>query len=123
MGLEQTNFVQLFHFKDVTNKFLKVDNPFESFWSNTYVTDAETEAIRQVFFHKYMRLKALRMTLGALRELTGRKVLTFPLFRPSTHSWESYALQNSTGCICLDCVVTLSCVPLFFQFPYTVKYD
>lgn len=44
VGLEKANFINNFHLKYITDKFLELDNSFESVYCNTVCCGKETRA-------------------------------------------------------------------------------
>lgn len=66
-------FIDLFHFKDITNKFLELMILFRASGPTPYITGKEMGAIRWEFFTNTYEERALGMALEATGQWTGRK--------------------------------------------------
>lgn len=107
MGLEKTKFIDLFHLKDITDKFLELDNSFESSFesiqSNTLYYSKETGAIRLEIFTNTYEDKGIGNDIGNSKETGRQKSQLFTSYpdRPCIVRNVAHC-TTQMGTICMD---------------------
>lgn len=92
MGLEKTNFIDIFYLKDITDKLLELDNSFESIQSNSLYYGKETGAIRLEFFTNTYEDKGIGNDIGNSKEMGRQNLDSSPLIQ--THHAQSGMLHT-----------------------------